>query len=113
MVQTLKDISDFSIEAAVNANAADDWGDEYRSTGKAAAILALVGICGHLVAALLGWLTNDDDLVFRRELAFTESALNAWTRRSNEELSFMFDGGREGKHELWIRCYKPTFDGII
>ncbi|KAF7923752.1 uncharacterized protein EAE98_007570 [Botrytis deweyae] len=55
MVQTLKDISDFAIDAAVKANSADDWGDEHGSTGKAAAILALVGICGRLVAALLEW----------------------------------------------------------
>ncbi|TGO31648.1 hypothetical protein BHYA_0456g00010 [Botrytis hyacinthi] len=111
LTQTLNDISDFSIEAAVNANAADDWGDEYGSTGKAAAILALVGICGKLVAALIAWLTNDDDLVFRREIAFTKSALNAWERRSNKEMSFMFDGGSQGKHELWIRCYEPIYDG--
>ncbi|KAF5875503.1 uncharacterized protein Bfra_003957 [Botrytis fragariae] len=107
MVQTLKDISDFSIEAAVNANSADDWGDEYGSTGKAAAILALVGICGRLVAALLEWLTNDDDLVFRREIAFTRSALAVWGSRPNRELSFMFDGGSQGKHELWIKCFVP------
>ncbi|KAF7952695.1 hypothetical protein EAE96_005926 [Botrytis aclada] len=107
MVQTLKDISDFSIEAAVNANAADDWGDEYGSTGKAAAILTLVGICGRLVTALLEWLTNDDDLVFRREIAFTQSVLLAWKQRPNPDLSFMFDGGSEGKHELWLRCYEP------
>ncbi|TGO84792.1 hypothetical protein BPOR_0465g00060 [Botrytis porri] len=77
MVQTLKDILDFSIEAAVNATAADDWGDECGSTGKGAAILALIGTCGRLVAALLEWLTNDDDLVFRRVFAFTEPALAA------------------------------------
>ncbi|THV47514.1 hypothetical protein BGAL_0305g00010 [Botrytis galanthina] len=104
MIQTLKDISDFAIDAAVAANSADDWGDEHGTTGKAAAILALVGICGRLVAALLEWLTNDDDLVFRREIAFTKSALLVWRTRASGELSFMFDGGHQGKHELWIKC---------
>ncbi|KAF7870189.1 uncharacterized protein EAF02_009379 [Botrytis sinoallii] len=114
MVQTLKDISDFAIDAAVKANSADDWGDEHGSTGKAAAILALVGICGRLVAALLEWLTNDDDLVIRREIAFTKPTLIAWSKRTNSELSFMFDGAHQGKHELWIKCEAfPHSTGIL
>ncbi|TGO18473.1 hypothetical protein BPAE_0380g00040 [Botrytis paeoniae] len=114
MAQTLKDISDLPIKAAVNANAADDWGDKYGSTGKGAEILALIGILGRLVAALLEWLTNDDDLVFRRELAFTTPALISWSRRNNGELLFMFDGGSQGKHELWIKCEAtPRSTGIL
>lgn len=114
MVQTLKDISGFAIDAAVEANATDDWGDAHGSTGKAAAILALVGICGILVAALLDWLTNDDDFIFRREIAFTYPALVAWSKRSNGELSFMFDGGSQGKHELWIKCQaSPRSSGVL
>lgn len=114
LVQTLKDISKFSIDAAVRANETDDWGDEYGATGKAVAILSLVALCGTLVAALLEWLTNDDDLVFRRELAFTYPALVAWSKRSNGELSFMFDGGHQGKHELWITCQAtPRSKGVL
>ncbi|KAF7881472.1 hypothetical protein EAF00_011841 [Botryotinia globosa] len=114
LVQTLKDISKFSIDAAVRANETDDWGDEYGSTGKAVAILTLVALCGSLVADLLEWLTNDDDLVFRREIALTRSALTAWSRRPNGELSFMFDGGSQGNHELWIKCLGiPRSNGVL
>ncbi|TGO08041.1 hypothetical protein BTUL_0229g00080 [Botrytis tulipae] len=108
LVETLGKISEWCIDAAVKANATDDWGDEYGSTGKAAAIMALVGICAGLVSALLDWLTNDDDLVFRREIAFTNSALIAW-KGANKEMSFIFDGGSQGKHELWMTCYQPIF----
>ncbi|CAD6456945.1 9c0ec6a7-6d42-49a1-96c6-c5b287bccaab [Sclerotinia trifoliorum] len=119
MVQGLRDIARFAIDAAVQATEAGDsgagaWGSGGGDTGKGAAILALVAICTALVAELLAFFRNDDDFVFRREIAFTKSGLDAWTQKPNKELSFMFDGGSEGKHELWISCNKiPRPDGSL
>ncbi|KAF7877714.1 hypothetical protein EAF04_001385 [Stromatinia cepivora] len=119
MVQGLRDIAQFAIDAAVQATEAGDsgagaWGGSGGDTGKGAAILALVAICTALVAELLAFFRNDDDFVFRREIAFTKSGLDAWTQKPNKELSFMFNGESEGKHKLWISCTKiPRPDGSL
>ena len=73
--------------------------------------MALVAICTVLVAELVAFFRNDDDLVYRREIAFTTSGLDAWAERPNHELSFMFDGGSNGKHELWLTCEQGFIPG--
>jgi hypothetical protein len=101
MIQLLRNAASWCIDAAVNAmNAADGSGEVEKGAGFA----ALIALCWGLVAELLAWLRNDDDLVFSRELGFTKGGLDEWTRRSGKSMSFMFDGGANGKHELWITC---------
>ncbi|KAG4027488.1 hypothetical protein MFRU_029g00120 [Monilinia fructicola] len=120
MIRGLRDVAQYAIDAAVQATEAGDNGeggwrkDDKGETGTGAAIMALVSICAALVAEMLAFFRNDDDFVFRREIAFTKSGLDAWTRRPSRELSFMFDGGSEGKHELWISCTPiPRPDGSL
>lgn len=102
----LKQTAEACIDTAVKANDNDDWGDHEGNLGSASGILALVALVGGLVNALLGLVTNDDDLVCKRTYAFDIGALDALIKRPDGEMSMMFDGGGQGKHELWIRCQK-------
>ncbi|TGO18302.1 hypothetical protein BTUL_0011g00040 [Botrytis tulipae] len=63
---------------------------------------------------LLARLMNDDDLDFRPEIAFATAGLDAWTRLPNNEMSFVFDGGSQGNHELWVTSARlPHPDGTL
>jgi hypothetical protein len=64
--------------------------------------MLLLSAISYAVAELVSFFTNDDDLVMKRDVAFTASALTALREK---EVSMMFDGGSQGKHELWIAVY--------
>ncbi|TGO44368.1 hypothetical protein BOTNAR_0842g00030 [Botryotinia narcissicola] len=100
----LRDISEYAMEASAQAMDSQGWGTDRGETKRSVAILALIGIIGALVAELLAWLSNEDDLVFRRDVAFTTEGLENWYMRPDRTLSFMFDGQDEGKHESWMTC---------
>ncbi|KAE8384269.1 hypothetical protein BDV23DRAFT_189375 [Aspergillus alliaceus] len=54
-----------------------------------------------LTAALLNFFVNPDDLVQQLTLAWSLEAIEQ--QSAPGEPSFMFDGGTDGKHELWLR----------
>ncbi|MFJ7148909.1 hypothetical protein ACIQVT_11985 [Streptomyces sp. NPDC100445] len=64
--------------------------------------LALLAILGELINALLGWLTNDDDLVCERSIGFTCNALHQYFTPTGREESWLFDGGGAGRHRLYL-----------
>ena len=68
--------------------------------GSAAATLALVAIIGGLVNALLGSITNEDDLVCERNIAWTKEGLNALSHLPNSQVFTIFDGRYQGRHKL-------------
>ncbi|TGO13230.1 hypothetical protein BTUL_0074g00370 [Botrytis tulipae] len=87
LIAVLRDISEYAMEAAVQAMDSQGWGTDRGETKRSAAILALIGIIGALVAELLAWLTNEDDLVFRRDVAFTTEGLENWYMRPDPTYS--------------------------
>ncbi|MGA4960345.1 hypothetical protein [Streptomyces lavendulocolor] len=64
---------------------------------------ALLAVVLGLINALLGWLTNDDDLVAERTLGFSRDALKHYFTPAGREAEWMFDGGSGGKHRLRLR----------
>ncbi|GGU47112.1 hypothetical protein [Streptomyces violascens] len=69
---------------------------------------ALLAVLGELINALLGWLTNDDDLVCERSIGLSHSALTHYFTGNREE-SWLFDGGHGGRHRLWLRGNAQRF----
>ncbi|MCZ4124155.1 hypothetical protein [Streptomyces sp. H39-S7] len=63
---------------------------------------ALLAIVGELINAILGWLTNDDDLVCERSIGLSHAALTRYFTGDREEW-WKFDGGDDGRHKLWLR----------
>ena len=58
--------------------------------------MLLVSAISYAMAELVSFFPNDDDLVMKRDVAFTASALSALREK---EASMMFDGGSQRKHE--------------
>ena len=102
---TLKVIAEECVELAVTAVEEQDDDD----MALAAALLGLVSIVAGLINALLAWLTNDDDLVCERTFGFTVDAIRELAGMG--EKSFIFDGGGQGKHELWIKATCGDWQG--
>ncbi|KAE8168462.1 hypothetical protein BDV40DRAFT_307160 [Aspergillus tamarii] len=71
--------------------------------GNAYKILGYISTATKIFAWLLDKFRNHDDLVAERTIAFSQQALTWFLEFPNCEASFMFDGGKGGKHELWIR----------
>lgn len=71
--------------------------------GNAYKILGYISTATQIFAWLLDKFRNHDDLVAERTIAFSQQALTWFLEFPNCEASFMFDGGKGGKHELWIR----------
>ncbi|KAA8568287.1 hypothetical protein EYC84_007323 [Monilinia fructicola] len=89
MIRGLRDVAQYAIDAAVQATEAGDNGEG-------------------------GWRKDDKGETGTGAAIMALSGLDAWTRRPSRELSFMFDGGSEGKHELWISCTPiPRPDGSL
>ncbi|KAF7872763.1 uncharacterized protein EAF02_008834 [Botrytis sinoallii] len=89
-----------TVDAAVNAAEADDWGDATGGTGTGAAILALTALFATLLGDLTMFIKNDDDFIQKHDIAFTKAALDSIiSTKPNGELSLVFDGGIQGKHE--------------
>ncbi|MFF9870138.1 sialidase family protein [Streptomyces sp. NPDC013953] len=64
---------------------------------------ALLAVVLGLVNLLLGWLTNDDDLVAERSIGFSREALKRYFTPEGRDEAWMFDGGQGGRHRLWLR----------
>ncbi|AVZ72767.1 hypothetical protein SLUN_11785 [Streptomyces lunaelactis] len=63
---------------------------------------ALLAIILGLVNLLLGWLTNDDDLVCERSIGLSRYALSGYFTPTGREASWLFDGGKQGRHRLYL-----------
>ncbi|MEU0932549.1 hypothetical protein [Embleya sp. NPDC005971] len=72
-----------------------------KADNDAAGWAAWFAIGAGLLNALLGWLTNDDDLICERSYGFDRSALLAYASGARR-VGFSFDGGTEGRHNLVI-----------
>ncbi|MCX4547179.1 hypothetical protein [Streptomyces sp. NBC_01565] len=64
---------------------------------------ALLAVVLGLVNLLLGWLTNDDDLVAERSIGLSRQALKQYFTPAGREEWWWFDGGSGGKHKLYLR----------
>ncbi len=71
-----KDFAEWAVDASSDMTEADD--DDAK---KAAGWAALLGIAAGLINAILGWATNDDDLVCERTIGFDRAALYAMRDR--------------------------------
>ncbi|NUK72811.1 hypothetical protein HRW23_32570 [Streptomyces lunaelactis] len=74
-----------------------------REGGNADGWAALLAIVLGLVNLLLGWLTNDDDLVCERSIGLSRDALTRHFTPTGREASWVFDGGGGGRHRLYLR----------
>ncbi|WP_329166923.1 hypothetical protein OHB49_42615 (plasmid) [Streptomyces sp. NBC_01717] len=63
---------------------------------------ALLSVVAQLVNALLGWLTNDDDLVCERTIGLDRAALDRYFTASGYAANWLFNGGGGGSHRLWL-----------
>jgi hypothetical protein len=84
--------------------AADTSIEMTRSGGqqKAAAWTALIALGAGLLDEILGWLTNDDDLVCSRLINLDRAALHSLRSRPGNEDFWNFDGGKGGYHKLYL-----------
>ncbi|KAF7114150.1 hypothetical protein CNMCM5793_007728 [Aspergillus hiratsukae] len=106
MQRVLRNVANYCIDAATEAaKLGDDLGDEYGATGNAAAILGLAALVTGVMGVLVGLIINDDDFVARRTVGWTTAGLDWFLNTPSREISLIFDGGRVGKHELFIRRY--------
>ncbi|THA47115.1 hypothetical protein [Streptomyces sp. A1136] len=94
----LKDFAEWAVGTSTNLNEA---GDDHAQ--KSAGWAAWLAIGTGLLNAILGWLTNDDDLVCERSFGFSRAALIKLSNRTNGEDSWRFDGGGGGDHWLYLR----------
>ncbi|SHH06311.1 hypothetical protein [Streptoalloteichus hindustanus] len=94
-------LSDFARYAARASSELTTAGDN--ETARAAAWAAFMSVGASLLNAILGWLTNDDDLVCERSIGFTRAGLLALAARPNNEDVWHFNGGDGGYHKLYLR----------
>lgn len=94
----LSDFADYAARASSQLTTAGD-----NETARAAAWAAFMSLGAGLLNAILGWLTNDDDLVCERSIGFTRSGLLALAARPNNEDYWHFNGGGGGHHKLYLR----------
>ena len=69
---------------------------------KAAGWSAWLALGAGLINAILGWITNDDDLVCERSIGYDRAALLALRNRPGREGYYNFDGGGGGHHRLYL-----------
>ncbi|WP_030724051.1 hypothetical protein [Streptomyces sp. NRRL F-2580] len=93
----LKDFAEWAVDTSVDMTEAG--GNE---TEKAAGWAALLGIAAGLLNAILGWATNDDDLVCERTIGFDRAALYAMRNRPDDQNYWHFNGGGVGYHYLYL-----------
>ncbi|MFC5055832.1 hypothetical protein [Saccharothrix xinjiangensis] len=95
----LADFAEAALDLSVRmAEAGDD------ESKKAAGLAAWFAIGAGLLNAILGWLTNDDDLVVERSFTFDRAALAELASRPKGEFALLFDGGGGGRHTLYLHC---------
>jgi hypothetical protein len=92
----LADIAEWAIDKAVAMTEAGD-----NDTEKGAAVLALFAIGTGIINWILGFFTNDDDLVTRRTFGFDHAALRKQSIQAPGVVWFNFDGGDGGMHRLF------------
>lgn len=115
----LDDVGDYCIEAAADAAATND---------KGAALAALIGLVGKLLASLLDWLLGKDDLIQKREFGWDANDLD-YIADNGMWLEFNGEGARYrlkisatvGKRRLysttlgsngrWAATTRMPFDG--
>ncbi|MFF1498170.1 hypothetical protein [Streptomyces sp. NPDC058304] len=97
----LKDFAEWAVDTSADMTEAGD--DE---TKKGAGWAALLGIAAGLINAILGWATNDDDLVCERTLGFDRAALYALRNLPDGGGYWNFDGGGVGHHRLYMATNK-------
>ncbi|MET8776961.1 hypothetical protein ABZV58_18320 [Nocardia sp. NPDC004654] len=90
----LGDMAEHCVDAAVDIMEHGEKED--------ASLAALIGVVAALLAALLEWLTNDDDLVGELSLAFNRNALAALASRPGHEGYWNF--ASNGHYRLYIRA---------
>ncbi len=93
----LKDFAEWAVDTSSDMTEAGD--DEVK---KGAGWAALLGIAAGLINAILGWLTNDDDLVCERTIGFDRAALYAMRDRPANNNYWHFNGGGGGYHHLYL-----------
>ncbi|MGK5544969.1 hypothetical protein ACSNOH_09575 [Streptomyces sp. URMC 127] len=91
----LEDFAEWAADTSGNLNEAGD--DQAQKSAGWAAWLA---IGAGLLNAILGWLTNDDDLVHERSIGFTRAALIRLRDMGGNY--YNFDGGGGGYHHLYL-----------
>lgn len=94
----LADIAEYAIDKAVAMTEAGD-----NETAKGAAVVALFAIGLGILNWLLGFFTNDDDLVCRRTLGYDLAALRSFSAKPGGIDWWDFDGGGGGRHRLYIQ----------
>ncbi|WP_143073698.1 hypothetical protein [Actinokineospora terrae] len=100
----LGDFAEAALDLSVRIAEAGD-----NESKKAAGWAAFLAIGAGLLNAILGWLTNDDDLVVERSFGYDRAALVALSARPNREFALLFDGGGGGRHNLFLRT-NPIVD---
>jgi hypothetical protein len=94
-------LADFAENAVEQTQAMLDQGQDAERAGW----VALMGFAASLLDALLGLVTNDDDLVCERTIGFDRAALHAFSNRGEDW--WIFDGGGGGRHKLYL-----SFDNV-
>ncbi|MDX3569306.1 hypothetical protein [Streptomyces sp. ID05-47C] len=90
----LKDFAEWAVDASADMSQAGS------DTDRAAGWAALLGIAAGLLNAILGWITNDDDLVCERTLGFDRAALIRL--RDIGGGYYNFNGGSGGYQRLYL-----------
>lgn len=98
----LRDISDYCFRTSENLESSSG---EYEGSS---AWFSLVGLISRLFDWLLGLVTNEDDLVAERSLAFDQAALTQLSQRPGGKDWWDFNGGGGGRHHLNIKATAPV-----
>lgn len=100
--KTMRDISRYCVDAAVEARKTGAVGSSSGSITKTQAVLALAALAFEALSVLLELIRNDDDFVARRDFGWTRAGLQWLLNQPDHNTSMIFEGG-EGKYELWIK----------
>ena len=89
----MRDMGDRCIRAATMSDVQD----------RATAVIALLGIAGKAIDELLRLITNEDDFVERRSIAWDRDALNALYNLPSGEDWWQFRNSHNGHYKLWLK----------
>jgi hypothetical protein len=93
-------LKDFAEWAADTSGDMTEAGDD--DAKKAAGWAGLLALGAGLLNAILGWITNDDDLVCERTIGFDRAGLYAMRDRPDHKNYWHFNGGDGGYHHLYL-----------
>jgi hypothetical protein len=85
------------------SEALENQNEEYNGSS---AFLSMVGLVAALIDAILGWISNDDDLLDEIDVAFSTAALHVMSKRSIEH-NHLFFAGDGGKFYLYFKVVMP------